>query len=285
MTVDYPQKFPTAGPLAVSVRLGAGDVLVTAADATDAVVDLQPARPGDEDALDVIARTRVMYRRDASLRIAIPHGRGIVRREPPIEVRVTVPAGSSVEVGVGSADVRLEGRFGAVNLESGSGDVSVDSCGDARVRSGSGDVRIDDAGAASVKSGSGNIGVRRASSDIDLQGASGDIRVEDVGANARLSSSSGDIELGSVRGRIGAKSASGDVVVGRASEGQLEVSTASGDVAVGVVDGTAVKLDCSSISGRVHSELEPADAPGDTDRRLLVTARTASGDITIRRAG
>lgn len=284
MSVDYPQTFPAAGPLALSVRLAAGDVLVRAADVTQAEVDLQPAQPGDEDALDVIARARVMYNRDTSLRIAVPHGRGIARSEPPIDVQVTVPAGSSVEAGIGSADVRLEGRFAAINLETGSGDVSVDSCGDARIRSGSGDVRVDEVRAASVKSGSGNVTLHRASSDIDLQAASGDIRVEDVGANARLSSTSGDIELGASRGRIGAKAASGDVVVRRASEGQLEINTASGDVAVGVVDGTAVKLDCTSVSGRVHSELEPTDAPGDADRRLIVTARTASGGITISRA-
>jgi hypothetical protein len=284
MTVDYPQSFPTTGPLSISVRLGAGDVVVTAADVTEAVVDLQPARPGDQDALDVIARARVLYNRDSSLRVAIPHGRGIIRGEPPIEVRVTVPTGSSAEAGAGSADVSLEGRFGAVTIETGSGDITVDACGDARVRSGSGDVRIDEVRAASVKSGSGDIVVRRASSDIDLQAASGDIRVDDVGANARFSSSSGDIEVGAARGRIGAKTASGDILVARASEGQLELNAASGNVSVGVVDGTAVKLDCSSVSGRVESQLEPTDAPDDTDRRLLVTARTASGGITISRA-
>ena len=285
MTVDYPQTFPTTGPLALSVRVAAGDLLVTAADVTEAVVDLQPSQPGDEGALDVIARARVLYHRDTSLRVALPHGRGLARGEPPVDVRVTVPAGSTVEVGVGSADVRLEGRFAAVTLETGSGDVSIDACGDARIRSGSGDVRIDEVRAASVKSGTGNVTVHRSTSDIDLQAASGDIRVEDAGANARLSTSSGDIELGSIRGRIGAKAASGDVVVSRAEEGQLEVTTASGDVAVAVVAGTAVKLDCTSVSGRVHSQLEPTAAPGETERSLFVTARTVSGDITIRRAG
>ena len=285
MTVDYPQTFPTTGPLALSVRLAAGDLLVTAADVTEAVVDLQPSQHGDEDALDVIARARVLYDRDKSLRVALPHGRGVARGEPPVDVHLTVPAGSTVEVGVGSADVRLEGRFAAITMETGSGDVSIDACGDTRIRSGSGDVRIDEVRAASVKSGSGNVTVRRATSDIDLQAASGDIRVEDAGANARLSTSSGDIDLVSIRGRIGAKTASGDVVVGRAGEGQLEVTTTSGDVAVAVVAGTAVKLDCTSVSGRVHSQLEPADAPGEAERSLFVTARTASGDITIRRTG
>ncbi|MGH8775215.1 MAG: DUF4097 family beta strand repeat-containing protein [Jiangellaceae bacterium] len=285
MTIDYPQTFPVTGPLALSVRLSAGDVQVTAAEVTEAVVDLRPVQADDPDALDVIARTRVFYRSGSNaLRVDVPRGRGVVDRNPPIEMRVTVPAGSSADVEVGSADVRIEGRTDVVTIQAGSGDVAVDCCKRARIKSGSGDVHIDEVETSVVKSGSGNLVVRRSAGDVDLQTASGDIRLGQLGGNANLSTASGDIELGSSAHGVGAKTASGDFTVGRAVEGEIEVRTASGDVTIGVADGTAARLECSSVSGSVRSQLEPADAPGDAERRLVIAARSVSGSITVNRA-
>jgi DUF4097 and DUF4098 domain-containing protein YvlB len=119
---------------------------------------------------------------------------------------------------------------------------------------------------------------------VELHSASGDVRIGEVGGDARVSTSSGDVELGSTGGAVTAKTASGDVIFRRAAEGELKASTASGDVVVGVPAGTATKLECWSTSGSVRSQLEPAEAPADTDRRLFVIVRTTSGDITIMRA-
>ncbi len=52
----------------------------------------------------------------------------------------------------------------------------------------------------------------------------------------------------------------------------------AGRVSVGVAKGTAAFLDVSTMSGRVHSELEAADAPADTDKRIELIIRTMSGD-------
>jgi hypothetical protein len=48
--------------------------------------------------------------------------------------------------------------------------------------------------------------------------------------------------------------------------------------------GCATRLECWSASGSVRSQLQPAEAPADSDRRLFVIVRTTSGDITITRA-
>ena len=51
MTTAYPRTFPVAGPLSLSVRLGAGECVITATDVDRAVVDLQPMTEGDAAAL------------------------------------------------------------------------------------------------------------------------------------------------------------------------------------------------------------------------------------------
>jgi hypothetical protein len=285
MTAEYPRAFPVDGPLSLSVRLVAGECLITAADDVDrAVVDLQPMTD-DEAALAVIEETRVELRGDA-LRIATPRwsGIGVFRRGPAVRMRVRVPTGTTVDAAAESAAIRIDGTVGAVDAQTGSGDLTAGRCGDVRVRTGSGSVEIDEVHAASVKSGSGDVTIGRSAAGVELHAASGDIRVGQVGADARVSTSSGDVELGSTGGSVAAKTASGDLVFRRAAEGELTASTTSGDVVIGVPEGTATKLECWSASGSVRSQLEPADAPADSDRRLFVIVRTTSGDITIMRA-
>lgn len=275
--------FPATEPLAVSIELGSGDVAVTAADVSEAVVTLTPASAGDPDALDLIARSRVDLRGNA-LRIKVPRVTGF-RLHPDVVVRATVPIGSSVGAKTGSADLRLDGTFGEMSLKTGSGDVWVDASGDAAVSTGSGDVRLGLVDAASVKTGSGNISVERSRGDIELTTASGDVHVADVGGDAQLNTASGDVEVGSSAAEVAAKSASGNISVLRARGGEVRAKSASGNVAVAVATGTATLLDCSSITGGIRSELEPVDQPADdSEEKLSVRARTVSGSITIRRA-
>jgi DUF4097 and DUF4098 domain-containing protein YvlB len=285
-TTDYPRTFAVAGPLALSVRLGSGNVAVTATDTTEASVDLSPFRPGDADALRVIEASKVELRGN-SLTVHVPERSGFGRfgRTPAVQVRVTVPTGSTVTAEAGSADVGVTGTIDALDVQTGSGDVTAESCGDARVRSGSGDVRVAAVKAATVKSGSGDITVDHSAGDLQLQSGSGDIRVGEAGGDGRVATASGDVVLDRTGGSIAVKTASGSVQVRRAAEGALAVTTASGDLGIGIPEGTVARLECSSVSGHVHSQLEPGDAPSGVERRLIVNARTVSGDISIKRVG
>ncbi len=285
-TTEYPQTFPVDGPLVVSVRIGGGHVAITATDTTEASVDLSPLRPGDPDALRVIAESRVRLRGN-SLNVHVPEKGGFARfgRSAPVQVRITVPTGSSVDAELGSADLQITGTIDALVAQTGSGDVTAETCGDAKVRTGSGDVRLAALRAASVKTGSGDITVDRSSGDLVLQSGSGDIQVGEAGGDGKIGTASGDVALERIGGDFAVKTASGSIQVRRADHGSLAVTTASGEVGVGVPHGTVARLDCSSVSGHVHSQLEPGDAPSGEERRLIVNARTVSGDIAIRRVG
>ncbi len=280
---DFVRTFEVSGPLQISVELGSGEIVMTAGDVTEASVTLEPGTAGDPDALDLIARARVDLRGDA-LRIDVPRVVGF-QRHPDVIVKASVPASSTVAAKSGSADVRLDGAFGDVNVTTGSGDVWVDAARETNIGTGSGDVRLGLVNAASVKSGSGDIAVERCRDDMRLETASGDVHVSEVSGRGRVTTASGDVELGSVDGDVRLNTASGSVTVSRASAGELQVKTATGSVTVGVVKGTATLLDCSSITGQVSSELEPAEEPAEADeRRLIVRARTVSGSVAIRRA-
>lgn len=281
---QYPRSFPVDGPINVSVRLGAGNVRIVATNANEAVVDLQPGDANDKS-LKVIERSRVDLSANA-LRVDVPRTNSsmFTGRTPAVDADITVPLNSTVRVEVGSADVVLKGGLDDVSVTSGSGDVNAASCRDISVKTGSGDIAVDDGDAVKAHSGSGDVNVRRCTGRINAQSASGDIDIDHIHADSRAKTSSGDVSVGTVEAGLDGNAASGDVKVGSAASGHVSVSTASGGVVIGVPHGTAAHLDCSSVTGRLTSELDDADAPGEEERKVAVAVRTVSGSIRIVRS-
>ena len=76
----------------------------------------------------------------------------------------------------------------------------------------------------------------------------------------------------------------GRVRVGEAVRGSLVLETAYGEVEAGIAAGTAAWLDLQSGSGSIRSELTAAEGPDDATETVEVQARTAYGDILVRRA-
>jgi hypothetical protein len=62
------------------------------------------------------------------------------------------------------------------------------------------------------------------------------------------------------------------------------VQTASGEVVVGIAEGTAAQLDLRTRSGEVRNSLAASDGPAEGDEKLVVHARTGSGDVIVQRA-
>ena len=56
-----------------------------------------------------------------------------------------------------------------------------------------------------------------------------------------------------------------------------------GDVEVGIPAGTAAWLDVNAAAGRIDNLLEAGEAPEKSTDRVEVRARTALGNIVIRR--
>jgi len=261
-------RFETPNPLDVSVRNQAGSVEITAADVTETSVEIVP---NDSRGAELAERTRVQLSEDAGrLRIDVPDRRML--RQPSLEIIVTVPTGSSVDVETATADVQTRGVLDSATVTTASADVSLSHV----------------SGRLEVTSASGDIHVGRGEGPVRVRTASGDVRLDESMDEASVQTASGDVLIGRLMGELTSRSASGDVIIGSAAAGSVQAKTMSGDVIVGVASGLLLWLDVNSLSGEVDSQLGPErttnpDAGADREPDLRITASTMSGDVLLRR--
>lgn len=271
-------EFAVTGPVQVRAKVRASSLVVSEADGPTVTVQLDPGGDGaDQGAF--AAGTVVELAADVLLietRLSRFFSRG------PTRIRVTVPAGSALQVETGSGDLTSTVALARTTVRTGSGSVHLTEAGDVDVTAGSGDVSVASLRTGRIFTGSGDITVDRVRESLTTRTGSGDL---ELGHAPRLeaASGSGSVRVDRADGSVLARSASGDVTVRRAEAGTLELRSTSGDVLVAAAPGTAVLLDCSTVSGRLGSSLEPGSEPTPDERRLELRARTISGDIAVRR--
>lgn len=200
-----------------------------------------------------------------------------------VSYRVSVPAGTEVEVGSVSGDVYVTGVEGETSVNSVSGEIQV----------------TDTPSLVRAKSVSGDVEVRRARSDDDLEIASvsGEVTASDVEAEELdVSSVSGDVRLDSVACDEGEfDSVSGDIrYTGRiTSGGQYEFKSHSGNVVITIGDEVGFELEANTFSGEVESDFAmQISSRGERGRNLsavvgdgsaVIEATTFSGNVTLRK--
>lgn len=157
-----------------------------------------------------------------------------------VSYEVTVPAGVAVQGESGSGDVELS-RVGTVDLRLGSGDMRLaGATGTVGLETGSGDIEVSEASAAvRLRTGSGDIAARRLGGAVDAESGSGDVTVElDKPASARANANSGDVTMVVPAGsyRVRSNTGSGDRRITVADDPNasilLDGSTGSGDVTI-----------------------------------------------------
>jgi hypothetical protein len=254
------QIFDTPGDVSLRIRLPSGRVRVTTADDPLTSVELVSKRGRGADVHeDVIVRAD---ERNGKHVITIEQ-RDKIRWGPlqinwggDLEVLITCPPGSDLDLAGGSADLEVEGELGEVLAKSASGDIKLQ------------DVR----------------------KKLEVKTASGDVWVGTISAGGTVVTVSGDLEIRRVQGPLSARTVSGDVKIG-AVEAELQLQTVSGDARIGVARGTRVWIDAVSVSGDLDSELGlennlplgDADAEGSGEV-VPLHVKTVSGDVKIVRA-
>jgi len=258
------REFETPQPVRLRIEAGSGVIRVDAVDGGRTVVRLRPARGGGDKALDLIRRTTIEHRGDEVI-VDVPRaGIGFLRSSPEVDIAVSVPSGSILESTAKSADLRTSGHLDAVRSRSGSGDVSLAHVGEAHVQAGSGDTVLD-----------------RADRSVHVETGSGDVRLKHIEGALEVNTASGDVHVDAAGGDVSINTASGDHYVGRVRRGTVKINSASGDVEVAVIEGTAVWLDVTSLTGTVHSTLEGSGPPADGEDAVALHVNTVSGDISL----
>jgi hypothetical protein len=217
-----------------------------------------------------------------------------IGRSPYVELEVSLPSDILAEAGVVSGDLLVEGVRGDLTLRSVSGSIAAEETeGQLSVNTTSGDVDLEDH--------RGGLTVETVSGDVRADGALDSPRVESVSGDVELEGVSGSVDLRSISGELSARgdeeasitieSTSGDV----AFSGELEsgtpsrISNISGDVQVRLSDPGDMRLELTSMSGDLSSDL---DLQGmERERRRLsgtlgdgetsLTISTTSGDISV----
>ncbi|MFJ8690138.1 DUF4097 family beta strand repeat-containing protein [Micromonospora wenchangensis] len=157
-----------------------------------------------------------------------------------VSYEVTAPPGVRVQGETGSGDVELA-RIGSVDLSLGSGNLRIaDASGPVRAESGSGNIEVlNVTGPVDLRASSGDVTGTRLGGDVSAETSSGNITlVLTTAASARAHAGSGDVELTVPAGRYRVKSdvGSGDADLGVADDPAaslvLDLKTGSGNVTV-----------------------------------------------------
>ena len=161
------------------------------------------------------------------------------------------------------------------------------------LHSGSGDVTIDHAGRyLSASSGSGDIRAHGINGPSDLSTGSGDIELQAIGSgDIKAKTGSGGIKIQGLNGALTARSGSGDIQADGHLTGAAMLGSGSGDIKLRLTPDAHFNLEASTGSGDIHVGFPNAPQQNDTSRHHLtgpvngggapLEVRTGSGDVTI----
>lgn len=277
--------FETPGPISATIDVVAGDVRISAGDRGATVVDLRPSDASDAEDVKAAERTRVEYA-DGELLVKAPKLRSwsVKSAGGSIDVTIELPAGSNVRGAGQLADFRCDGPLGECRIRTGLGRVELDRAAALVLKTGIGDISVDHvSGDADVTAGSGDVRVRELDGSAVIKNSNGDTWVGVAGGDLRVNAANGSIAVDLAQAGVVAKSANGDVRLGEVVRGSVVLETRLGDLEVGIRDGTAAWLDVSAKAGKLHNELDAADAPEPSADTVEVRARTSAGDVVVRR--
>jgi DUF4097 and DUF4098 domain-containing protein YvlB len=279
--------FDTPEPISVTVEISVGDIRIVASDRADTVVEVRPSDPAKKSDVTAAAQTRVECT-GGRLLVRAPKGwrhysfRG---GDESIDVQIALPEGSQVRVEAGVASLRCTGRLGECRCQTGMGDVHVDHAGPAQLKTGMGELTVDRAlDHAELTTGSGGVHVGRVDGTAVIKNSNGDTWIGEVTGDLRVNAANGKISVDEAHATVAAKTANGDVRLGEVARGAVVASTGFGKLDIGVRDGVAAWLDLSTGFGNVHNSLGTAQPPAAGEDTVEIRARSAFGDITIRRS-
>ena len=264
--------FPLTGPINLSVRLGRGSVVVRTADELEtATVELVW-----DSGAEHLAGQFTVELVGPTLTVAAPREGGLAdivsrwrqRSRDGVAVTVSVPSGTALKIATSEAPVSVTGRCGVADIATGSAAVTLDHVdGDLRLRYGHAGSRVE-----------------RVSGSVVIQSGSGEARFGVIEGSLEHGCGRGLLEVGEVHGRVRSRNGAGGCRLSSV-HGDVDLASGSGAMSIGLPAGAAARVNATTGSGRVRSDLPIDNRPKPATRKTItVRARTGSGDIQLFRA-
>jgi DUF4097 and DUF4098 domain-containing protein YvlB len=117
-----------------------------------------------------------------------------------------------------------------------------------------------------------------------VKNSNGDTEIGDITGDLRVKAANGKVSVDRAQSTVGVVTANGDIRLGEVIRGAVVAKTAYGRIDVGIRDGVAAWLDLNTAFGQVSSDLDAAERPAAGEETVDLKARTAYGNVTVRRA-
>jgi DUF4097 and DUF4098 domain-containing protein YvlB len=182
------------------------------------------------------------------------------------------------------AALHCTGHVGGCRFKTGVGDIQLDQAGPLELKAGAGDITVGQVVGDADVSTAGAVGIGSVDGAAVIKNSNGDTWIGEVTGDVRVKAANGRITIDRARSAATVKTANGDLRLGEVERGAVLAESANGKIDVGIRDGAAAWLDLKTGFGNVHNELQAADRPDPDEEAVDVHARTAYGDITIRRS-
>lgn len=282
------ERFDTPQPIPVTVEIAVGAVHLIASDRSDTVITVNPSDQSRRHDVEAAEKTTI-DRFNGGVLVKGPKSRGRLNLIGPgkagsVDVTVELPSGSPFRGDAGMGDFRADGRLGDTHIRSGVGDIRLDQTAGADVVSGAGRLILNRADGRVRVITAGEMSLGAVEGDLELKNQSGKTSIGGVTGAARVKSANGDITVDRAESSLTVKTANGDIQVGEVRGGAVVLETAAGGIDIGIREGVAAWFDARTSFGRVLNLMDETTAPDSAAGTVEIRARTAFGDISIRRS-
>lgn len=275
--------YEVSGPIDADLKPGVGFIEVIASARTDAVVEVEPSRPGRSGDVS-LAREAVVSFDGGRLRVSVPRRRNLFGQSDSVDVRAELPTGSRIVVETAYGSVQASGVLGDCRIIAKYGNVSADTVGDLTIEAPYGTIEVAEVtGRLDATTGYGLARIGRVGGDAYLRGAHGTMELGTTAGYVEVATS-GSLTIDHALGDVTARSAHGPIRVREVTGGSIHLENGYADIEVGVPAGLGVWIDAVSAHGRVRNELTPDPDAAASDRSVELRLRTNYADIRIRRA-
>ncbi|RDI25341.1 DUF4097 family beta strand repeat-containing protein [Lentzea flaviverrucosa] len=277
--------FPTPEPIFLSIQLPAGEVHVVAGPVVETTVVVEPVDAGNAADVAAVERTKVEHTPGKVVVRAPGSAKGRRgRTDGAVAVRVTLPEDSHVRAGSAWANFRAEGRLGVCRLDTVTSAIQLDRTGMLQVLAVRAELTVGRViGQVKVATRSGSLWFDEIDGSAVIKNDNGECTIGTVTGPLRLVGANGEFTVDSAGAEVRSKTAYGAVRIGELLGGTAMLASASGEVEIGIPEGTAARLDVSTVRGIIYNGLTEVDRPSGGDRTVDVHAHTFDGDIIIRR--